>query len=745
MFAAPKDSYLVLLNNAIFYAAKKENLIPAWWYQSTYKDRHPWHSELRYSVNGKPGGPILLWLSNNNQTTTFEMHLNASFYGIDPNGWLAIDVQRWKVVAKGMGQDIAINVTVPAESWMPIYIMNSTSNLKAEYSNLPLKAEETSRNSANYTVQGFQNQTGWLVISATRPPVNVVANTTGVLSQAETLSSLNSSATSQGWYYDPTWKLLLVRFKTASTVQIQVTQNPSAYALADIPHPMVSQDNRLNHTIVIASSTPHGPCGGAHTMDVMGATLIATKLGLYANGGTPSSAMDDQIATYDPQTGTITLLDTTHNLITVGGPGVNMVTKYYNDQRDQTGNHVLPAYFDRNSTGADYIYVNATGNAYYVEYDAQGRKTADYALIELYHDTNHGRWILIIGGLGGEGTWAAAKVLSTLENWNLNGDVVIVKYYDSDGNGLLDTITIEDRVSTSGGHLSRSNVFHPTNIGGTVFLQTEALLLTASLSAVSLIVFLSTKRRELKWKVIPIIFSILLVGAVIEPIIPVRADTQQDLSSYPHPFTSTVNTLNFTCIVASSDGHGPCGGAHTMDVSGAILVAQKISLSAEGGVPDSTMDDYAASYDFESCSLTFLDTTHNLITVGGPGVNMVTKYYNDLKDGAGDHVLPVYFGKNSTGSDYIHVDSTGNTYYVEYDAQGRKRADYAVIELYYDSDYGRWVLIIAGLGGEGTWAAAKVLSTYEDWDLTGTAAIVKYYDSNGDGYLDTIAITETIS
>jgi len=234
------------------------------------------------------------------------------------------------------------------------------------------------------------------------------------------------------------------------------------------------------------------------------------------------------------------------------------------------------------------------------------------------------------------------------------------------------------------------------------------MLMVMSLSIVVLMVFSSMKRRDFKRKVIPI-FLMLLVGASVEPIFSAKAAGQYGLSDYPHPFLSASNALNFTCVVASSDGHGPCGGAHTMDVSGAILVTQKISLSAEGGLPDSTMDDYIASYDFESCTITLLDSTHNLISLGGPGVNMVMKYFNDLRDEAGNHVLPVYFDKNGTGADYLYVSSTGNTYYVEYDGQGRKVADYAVIELYWDTVNGRWVLLIAGLGGEGTWGRRRNL------------------------------------
>ncbi len=152
------------------------------------------------------------------------------------------------------------------------------------------------------------------------------------------------------------------------------------------------------------------------------------------------------------------------------------------------------------------------------------------------------------------------------------------------------------------------------------------------------------------------------------------------------------------------------------------------------------MDDYITTYNSSTTTITILDTTNNLISVGGPGVNTVTKYYNDLLDAEDNHVLSAYFMKDNSSTDCIYVEPTNNTYYVEYDEEDRKTADYGLIERFYDQANGRMVLLVAGLGGEGTWAASKVLSTYQDWGFTGSVTIVKYYDSNGDGYLDEITL-----
>jgi len=218
---APRDSILVLVTNSLFYAGDKESFIPAWWYPQ-YRDFQPWHEEVWYSICGKPGSPVLLWLSNDGESTEFEIHLNAMFYGIDSSGWLAIDVQNWEVVAKGSGTDIKIDTTIPAESWKPIYIMNATSDLQALYSNIFLLDESTDTNAATYVLEGPYKQTSWLLVTSTRQPVSVSANNTGSL-QEYSLEDLSSSSTLEGWYYDSTNEILYIKFHTTSPVNVEIS------------------------------------------------------------------------------------------------------------------------------------------------------------------------------------------------------------------------------------------------------------------------------------------------------------------------------------------------------------------------------------------------------------------------------------------------------------------------------------------------------------------------------------------
>ena len=134
------------------------------------------------------------------------------------------------------------------------------------------------------------------------------------------------------------------------------------------------------------------------------------------------------------------------------------------------------------------------------------------------------------------------------------------------------------------------------------------------------------------------------------------------------------------------------------------------------------------------------DTTSNLIVLASPGVNQVAYYYNELSVDQ-TRVLPVLFLRDAQG-DYLHVQSSTNDYRIERDGQGQVTAEYGVIQIYRDGE--RSVLLVYGLGGESSMATAKVVSEFDQWGLTGHAMIVKYYDSNADGYLDTIAIVETV-
>jgi hypothetical protein len=498
--------------------------------------------------------------------------------------------------------------------------------------------------------------------------------------------------------------------------------------LENLPRPFVSSSGMMNCSIVVTSSVGHGPCGGAHTMDVMGAIIVAAQLGLKTTSGMLDATMDDYVSSYDFGTVKVELKDVSSNLIVVGGPGVNQITWYYNNLRNSSGAKVLPVFFDKDGNGVDYIYVASTGHSYRIERDGLGRVKADYGVVLTFQ--NGGRHILILAGLGGAGTWASCKVVSEFEAWNLHGCAAIVKYSDSDGDGLLNNLSI---VENSGTPFS-INVLSPLGFG---------MLFSALLSKGKAIKQKIRFRRRFSKAYILLFLAIasqISLTALSSDLGP-EVYTFKDFS---RPFISSGGLMNCSVVVASSVGHGPCGSAHTMDVMGAIMVAAQLGLDAGGGALSSTLDDYISVYDSGSGQISFPTLGNNLIVVGGPGVNQVTWYYNNLRNSTGARVLPVYFDKAPNGTDYIHVTSTGHSYGIERDGLGRVKADYGIVTLYHDVDHGLWVLIAAGLGGSGTLAGSRLLASYKSWSLFGQAAVVKFSDSNGDGYLDAVSIPESV-
>jgi hypothetical protein len=209
------------MTNSILYAAKKEHLIPVWYYENVYRREHSWHKQLWYSIDGRPGYPVLLWLSNNNETTNFQIHLNASFYNIDPAGWIAIDISSGTVVAKGSGTDIFINTTVPEKSWKPIYIANVSASHGSIYSNIFLESQLSEGATSTYVLNGPQKQISWLIINSRNLTLSVSANNTGLLSE-QSLEALFSNSDLLGWHYDPANEILYVKFYPTSAVVITV-------------------------------------------------------------------------------------------------------------------------------------------------------------------------------------------------------------------------------------------------------------------------------------------------------------------------------------------------------------------------------------------------------------------------------------------------------------------------------------------------------------------------------------------
>jgi hypothetical protein len=504
----------------------------------------------------------------------------------------------------------------------------------------------------------------------------------------------------------------------------------ASVGLESLPTPFVSASGLINCTIVVTSSVGHGPCGAAHTMDVMGAIMVASKLGMRTSSGMLEATMDDYVSTYDFGTAQIALRDTISNLVIVGGPGVNQIVWYYNNLRNSTGARALPIYFDKDPNGTDCIRVTATNHTYRIQHDTLGRTTTDYGFVLMFQDG--GRFVMILAGLGGSGTWASCKVISSFDSWSLSGCAAVVMYRDSNSDGLLEDLSIAEQAST-------------------LFSLNSSGVLTAGLGllSTSMIPKLKTIKGKFSHKRRLLIAGLVLflVFASQVSLTAFSSDLGADLytfKDFSHPFVSSDGVMNCSVVVASSVGHGPCGAAHTMDVMGAVVAASGLGMEAVGGSLSSTLDDYVSAYDVGSAKLTFHSLTNNLVVFGGPGVNQVTWYYNNLRNSTGARALPIYFDKDPNGTDCIRVTATNHTYRIQHDTLGRTTTDYGLITVFHDVDNGVWVLIAAGLGGSGTFAVSKLLANHKNWSLFGQAAVVRYADSNSDGYLDDVSIAETV-
>jgi hypothetical protein len=242
------NSWITLLINAMYYSAHKQSMLPIMW-ESTYSDSS--NAPYQSIDGGSPGAPgVLLWASSNSTTKTpFDIHLNATFYGISTSGWIAINMQNMSVIAKGSGSDIHIQTTVPSFDWEPIYIMNdtlsTTTNLQAVYSTDSIISSTIGSSSASYVLSGVENTSAWLILQATSPIVSVSSNVTGTLTQYTSLASLNATTIGyecsventtsstcitwqflkqEGWYYDSSNGLLYIHFEGSDPVSLSLVQ-----------------------------------------------------------------------------------------------------------------------------------------------------------------------------------------------------------------------------------------------------------------------------------------------------------------------------------------------------------------------------------------------------------------------------------------------------------------------------------------------------------------------------------------
>jgi len=206
------------------------------------------------------------------------------------------------------------------------------------------------------------------------------------------------------------------------------------------------------------------------------------------------------------------------------------------------------------------------------------------------------------------------------------------------------------------------------------------------------------------------------------PLIP----AEYSLADFPTPFTSDGSSL-VTVVIGETAGHGAFGlGARTVDVLGAVGLMHTIGLASDAGVCNWVTDEELVRVDGGEIAVNWSGVpTSTVISVGGPGVNMLTLYYNDSSP------FPWLYEPGVRSCIY---DSLTDRCY----SSGYRRYDYAVIWLHYDEQAGRSVLVVWGLTGRGTQAACLVLQHYWEYGelLRGRAVVLKWTDSNGNGKVD---------
>jgi hypothetical protein len=112
---------VILINNALRYVSNTETGI--YWFP-TYADQS--FSDVYTSICGKPGGPILLWLSNRGSSAqTVTVRLDNNLLGLGESG--TIYNARDQSTSSWSGSTyVEIQSTIPALSWNPLYIYGSS-------------------------------------------------------------------------------------------------------------------------------------------------------------------------------------------------------------------------------------------------------------------------------------------------------------------------------------------------------------------------------------------------------------------------------------------------------------------------------------------------------------------------------------------------------------------------------------------------------------------------------------------
>jgi hypothetical protein len=210
-------SFAQILGYLQFYpgGGTSKNASSATWQTGGGSGQYP---DLYYSVSGKTGGPIVLWVSNAGQTTaSFSLTLNATQLGLR-NSWAVLGLTD-STVMTGSGASLAIQKQIPADSWYPMIVGSFNGTFVASYSDATIQRQLQYPNQGLYSTEASDNQSVILLISSSSP-----VGTVSVDSKTNLTSTAASSfySSHEGWYYDAASGILLAKYQSSGNDTVRV-------------------------------------------------------------------------------------------------------------------------------------------------------------------------------------------------------------------------------------------------------------------------------------------------------------------------------------------------------------------------------------------------------------------------------------------------------------------------------------------------------------------------------------------
>jgi DNA-binding transcriptional ArsR family regulator len=205
-------------------------------------------------------------------------------------------------------------------------------------------------------------------------------------------------------YYTLTKPSFIIRFKDFQHVE-KIPKTASSFL-----EPFIV-DEKLDAKIIVGSPDPHGP-ERARSRDAYYGIDLGTFLGTFLSSATPSVMLDTDMRSEDMK----------QNLIVIGGPVINRITKQINDK--------MPVRFDNKKR----IFSSFTKKTYIS--DDNG------IIVKITNPYDRNKKILVIAGRRFSGTRAA--IIAFLRKFEEieKKEARVVEGLDMDGDGIVDDVKI---------------------------------------------------------------------------------------------------------------------------------------------------------------------------------------------------------------------------------------------------------------------------------------------------------------